>query len=103
MRIELKHRAKSLSSENLRQILEEIIAEERLPIVIELNESEDCPQTCVRIHASGWDSAGLHQDFHPGESGPDQRSDALSLIEQMRELVLEKWHDYSKDPLSHLI
>lgn len=107
MRIELKHRSSSRSYQNLRSMLEEIVAEERLPIAIETTASEEPQSTVVRIHSGKGDCGVLHHDIHIAEAGPEQAAnssgDPAALLEKLRNAVLEKWNDYATNPLSHLI
>lgn len=99
MRIELKYRSTCPSSKKLRAHLEDIIADERLPLVLELTESDEKDSPSVRIHAAGAksDDSGGHE-IKCDKNASSERQ----FLDSLRSVVLEKWHDHAIHPLSHL-
>ena len=98
MRIELQCHSNSQSSRQVLNLLEEIIADERLPISVELTEAEVSNSPVVRFHASGADFQRHIQDLQLEPMQQEERK----LHERLRNVVLQKWHDYAIHPLAHL-
>jgi hypothetical protein len=99
MRIELKYKSTCPTSKKLRDHIEGIIAEEALPLAVEVVEAEEKESPTVRIHAS-----------HAASGEPDKHeincenhgSEEQKFLDNLRRVVLEKWHDHAIHPLSHL-
>ncbi len=95
MRIELKHKQNCPSSKQLRHFLEEIIAEERLPLSVEMIESDGLDEPRVFIGAD---------EVKSNKSGYSDRQqvEGRQFLDRLRGLLLEKWHDHAIHPLLHL-
>ena len=92
MRIEVKHKQNCPSSRHLRHFLEEVIAEERLPLAVEMTESDglDEPQVYIGTH-----------EVKGGHSGhfERQRPEVRQFMDRLRGTLLEHWHDHAIMPL----
>lgn len=95
MRIELKHKQNCPSSKQLRHCLEEIIAEERLPLSVEMIESDELEEPTVFIGADEVKGKrdGRFDRFHAEER---------QFLDRLRGVLLEKWNDHAITPLSHV-
>lgn len=99
MRIELKCTSSCPSSMKLKERLEDIIAEERLPLAVEIVESAEQESPIVRISVSGADS-DIHEDHEIRSE--NHLSSERQFLDNLRSIVLQKWHDHAIHPLSHL-
>ena len=95
MRIELKHKQNCPSSRQLRHCLEEIIAEERLPLSVEMIEADGMEEPLVFI---GADQIGARQEGRFDK----HHLEARQFLDTLRDALLEKWHDHAISPLLHL-
>lgn len=95
MRIELKHRQNCPSSRQLKHFLEQVIAEERLPLAVEMTESDglDAPRVFIGTDEINSNKAG-HFDR--------QHLEGRQFLDRLRGVLLEKWNDHAVSPLSHL-
>lgn len=99
MRIELEHKSNCPSSKIVRSRLEEIIAEEGLPIAVEMIESESSDAPTVRICSSiNADSRIAHDEIKCALELSEQKL----FLNKLRDIVMERWHDHAVTPLAHL-
>jgi len=99
MRIELKYTSACPSTSRVQKQLEEIIADERLPLAIELTESSSNDSTTVCIHPSG---QAFNQSISEDINCDETHSSEKQFLDKLRSTVLQKWHEHAVSPLSHL-
>lgn len=94
MRVELMYEPGS-SIRRVLDILETAIAEERLPVPVELIEFDGQPRRAPVVRIEGQEFSCLQ--LTPVEAtGPSARNEVSAFIDQVRNLLAEKWSELHK-------
>ncbi|MBX9688732.1 MAG: hypothetical protein K2X27_18640 [Candidatus Obscuribacterales bacterium] len=100
MRIQLKHTSECQTAPKVKKHLEKIIAEEGLPLAVEANQCEKNEEaTVVKILGSGFE--GQENVVHEINC-ESHHEEELQFLDNLRRIVLAKWHDHAVLPLSQV-
>jgi hypothetical protein len=107
MHVELIYSPGCNSVESTLQVLETIIAEERLPIPVEVRKDrrKECPQKNVNdlmITVDGTDVSDLHQSINCDRCRRYQEHTGINralCMEHLREVLWQKWRELTEHPM----
>ena len=97
MRIELVYAPECNTYKKALHVLETVIAEERLPIAIEMIEDQARAQPAVRINGTELGEPSPHFEGDPCFLSTSIRVSApdLGYVEHLRTMISQKWREHT--------